>query len=132
PPDFGPLRADLEPMVEPHELRKSKLVHTMTLTEHADWKLVMENARECDHCRAGHPQLMRSFRDFTVKDTSCVTPDWEIAFNQNCAAKGLTPGAITARWYEIGRYALGDGLFSYTLDGKPAVNKPLGRVGDRD
>jgi glycine betaine catabolism A len=108
------------------------LVHTMTLTEHADWKLVMENARECYHCRAGHPQLMRSFRDFTVKETSGVTPDWEIAFNRNCESKGLKTGEIIAAWYEIGRYALGDGAFSYTMDGKPAVSKTLGRVGDGD
>ncbi len=132
PPDFAPFRADLEPMLAPHELRKTKLVHTMTLTEHADWKLVMENARECYHCRAGHPQLMRSFRDFTVKDTSGVTPDWETAFNRNCESKGLKTGEIIRSWYEIGRYALGDGVFSYTMDGKPAVSKTLGRVGDGD
>ena len=130
PPDFAPFRASLEPMIEPHELRKTKLVHTQTLTAHADWKLVMENARECYHCRVGHPQLMRSFRDFTVKDP---TPQaWETAFIRNCEAKGLRTGEIIAPWYEIGRYALGDGIVSYTMDGKPAVAKKLGRVGDGD
>jgi glycine betaine catabolism A len=130
PPDFEPFRTALEPMLEPHELRKTKLVHTMTLVEHADWKLVMENARECYHCRAGHPQLMRSFRDFTVKDASQEAS--EAAFLRNCQSKGLPSGEIIASWYEIGRYPLGEGVFSYTMDGKPAVAKTLGRVGDGD
>jgi Rieske 2Fe-2S family protein len=131
-PDFAPFRAALEPMLEPHELRKTKLVHVQTLTERADWKLVMENARECYHCRAGHPQLMRSFRDFTVRDPSGNPPSWETAFMQNCAAKGLPNRETIAAWYEIGRYALGDGVVSYTMDGKPAVARKLGRVGDGD
>ena len=69
-PDFAPFRAALEPMLEPHELIHAKVAHTVTLIERADWKLVMENARECYHCRAGHPQLMRSFSDFTAPDVS--------------------------------------------------------------
>jgi glycine betaine monooxygenase A len=132
PPDFTPFRNALEPMIEPHELRKTKLVHTQTLIEQADWKLVMENARECYHCRAGHPQLMRSYRDFTVKETSGAPQQWEKAFIQNCESKGLPTREVIAAWYQIGRYPLGDGIFSYTMDGKPAVTKTLGRVGDGD
>jgi Rieske 2Fe-2S family protein len=132
PPAFEPFRNALEPMIEPHELRKTKLVHTQTLVELADWKLVMENARECYHCRAGHPQLMRSYRDFTVKAPSGAPPDWETAFVRNCELKGLKTEEIIAEWYQIGRYPLGDGVFSYTMDGKPAVAKTLGRVGDGD
>ena len=131
-PDFAPFRAALEPMLEPHELRKTKLVHTQVLSERADWKLVMENARECYHCRVGHPQLMRSFRDFTVKDPAGNTQPWETAFLENCAAKGLPTRETIAAWYEIGRYPLSDGVVSYTMDGKPAVGRKLGRVGDGD
>ena len=132
PPAFEPFRNALEPMLAPHELHQTKLVHTQTLVERADWKLVMENARECYHCRAGHPQLMRSFRDFTVKDLSSEPPQWETAFNRNCELKGLKTGEVISSWYQIGRYPLGDGVFSYTLDGKPAVSKTLGRIGDGD
>jgi glycine betaine catabolism A len=132
PPDFAPFRAALEPMLAPHELRNAKLVHTATLIERADWKLVMENARECYHCRAGHPQLMRSFRDFTVKDDSSGPAPWELAFRERCESRGLKSDEVIGPWYEIGRYALGDGVVSYTMDGKPAVSRKLGRVGDGD
>jgi len=133
PPNFAPFRTALEPMIEPHELRKTKLVHTQTLIEHADWKLVMENARECYHCRAAHPQLMRSLRDFTtVRDTSGAPQQWETAFIQNCESTGLPTGEVIGEWYQIGRYALSDGMLSYTTDGKPAVAKTLGSVGNGD
>lgn len=33
----------------------------MDLIEHANWKLVMENNRECYHCEAGHPELTCTF-----------------------------------------------------------------------
>ena len=132
PPDFTSFRATLEPMLEPHELRKAKVVHTVTLRAQANWKLVMENARECYHCRVSHPHLMKSYRDFTVKEPSGQTPRWEVEFRERCEALGLKGGESIGPWYEIGRYALADGVVSYTSDGKPAVSKRLGRVGHGD
>ena len=32
-----------------------------TLVEKANWKLVMENARECYHCAVNHPELSVTF-----------------------------------------------------------------------
>jgi glycine betaine catabolism A len=132
PPDFAPFRAHLEPMLEPHDLRNAKVVHTATLVERANWKLVMENARECYHCRVSHPQLMRSFRDFTVKDHSTGPASWEVEFRERCEARGLKCDESIGPWYQVGRYPLGDGVVSYTMDGKSAVGRQLGRVGDGD
>ena len=132
PPDFAPFRAALEPMLEPHDLRNSRVAHTITLFERADWKLVMENGRECYHCRAGHPQLMRTYSDFTAPDVAGRTQAWLAAFDARCEAHGLRPGSIIGPWYEIGRYPLVEGAVSYTMDGKAAVGKRLGQVGDGD
>jgi glycine betaine monooxygenase A len=131
-PDFAAFRAALEPMLEPHELTRAKVVHTMTLVERADWKLVMENARECYHCRAGHPQLMRSYSDFTAPDVSGRAAEWIASYEARCEARGLKSGSVIGPWYEIGRYPLTEGTRSYTMDGHPAVAKTLGRVGDGD
>ncbi|WP_168166111.1 aromatic ring-hydroxylating oxygenase subunit alpha [Bosea sp. PAMC 26642] len=54
-PDIEPFAAALGPAAAPHDLTHGKVVHTITLHEQGNWKLVMENARECDHCEAGHP-----------------------------------------------------------------------------
>jgi Rieske 2Fe-2S family protein len=131
-PDFAPFRAALEPRLEPHDLIHAKVVHTVTLIERADWKLVMENARECYHCRAGHPELMRSFSDFTAPDVSGRAADWIAAYEARCEAQGLKSGSVVGPWYEVGRYPLTEGVVSYTMDGRPAVTKRLGRVGDGD
>ena len=108
-PDFAPFRAALEPMLEPHELTHAKVAHTVTLVERADWKLVMENARECYHCRAGHPQLMRSYSDFTAPDVSGRAAEWIAAYEARCEARGLKSGSVVGPWYEIGRYPLTEG-----------------------
>jgi len=132
PPDFARFRAALEPMLEPHELHNTKLAHTAILVERANWKLVMENARECYHCRAGHLQLMRAYSDFTAPDVSGRTAEWLAAFEARCASKGLKTDSIIGSWFEIGRFPLNKGVVSYTMDGKPAVGKNVGRVGDGD
>jgi glycine betaine catabolism A len=132
PPDFAPFRATLEPMLEPHDLRNAKVAHSALLIERADWKLVMENGRECYHCRAGHPQLMRTYNDYTAPDVPGRTPASLAAFEARCEAKGLRSGSVIGPWYEIGRYPLLEGAVSYTMDGKAAVAKTLGRVGDGD
>jgi Rieske 2Fe-2S family protein len=130
PPEFGSFRAELEPMLEPHELRNAKVAYTATIVERADWKLVMENARECYHCRTAHPQLMRSFSDFTAPDVTGRTQAWLADFEARCESRGLKSGSVVGPWYELGRYPLTEGVVSYTMDGKPAVAKTLGQVGD--
>jgi glycine betaine catabolism A len=131
-PDFEPIRAALELLVGAHDLRHCKIAHTATLVERANWKLVMENARECYHCRARHLQLMHSFRDFTTQDIYTEPEPWLIDFWARCAAKGLKNGPVRDRDFEAGRFALSENVVSITRDGKSAVTKTLGAVGDGD
>lgn len=132
PPDFASFRAALEPMLEPHDLRNARVAHTMTWIERADWKLAMQNARECYHCRAGHPHLLQSYSDFTGSDSSGDREARIAALEARCESRGLKTGSVTGSWYDIGRFPLITGAVSYTMDGKPAVAKKLGRVGDGD
>ena len=131
-PDFAPYREALIPFLQPYRLRSARLAHQSVLLEKANWKLVMENARECYHCHVGHPQLMKSFSDFTAPDVSGRTAAWIAEYEARCRAKGLPTGSIIGSWFEIGRYPLADGVISYTMDGRPAVARKLGRVGDGD
>src|SRR5699024_3549382 len=54
PEDFDQVSQIFEPYVGPHELAKTKVAYQQDLVEGANWKLVMENNRECYHCD-GHP-----------------------------------------------------------------------------
>src|ERR1700736_4359248 len=60
-PDFEPVRRQLEPYFLPHKLHETKVAFESTIVEHANWKLVWENNRECYHCAANHPELIRPF-----------------------------------------------------------------------
>src|SRR5947209_6371566 len=60
-PDFEPFRKAVAPLLAPYRLASRKLAYESSLVEKANWKLVMENARECYHCAASHPELKTSF-----------------------------------------------------------------------
>lgn len=129
-PDFAPFSAALEPMLAPHRLEDAKIAHSCVLSETANWKLVMENARECYHCSARHPELLAAFRDPTVEDYFSGKPSWMAEFESRCAELGLQVGPVEGDWYDMMRFPLAEGVDSLTLDGKPASRRPLVTCGE--
>jgi Rieske 2Fe-2S family protein len=89
-PDFEPIRKHLEPYFLPHKLHQTKIAFESTIMEHANWKLVWENNRECYHCSANHPELIRTF-----PETPTVTGVSGAESNPQIAAKW-------AHWESIG------------------------------
>ncbi|MGH8140279.1 MAG: aromatic ring-hydroxylating oxygenase subunit alpha [Steroidobacteraceae bacterium] len=63
PEDFADLAAQLGPYLEPHALPGTKVARQIDLLEHGNWKLTIENNRECFHC-GGHPELLNSLFHF--------------------------------------------------------------------
>ena len=57
PADIEAMAAAMEPYLAPHGLRDCKIAHSSDLIEEGNWKLTMENNRECYHCAANHPEL---------------------------------------------------------------------------
>jgi Rieske 2Fe-2S family protein len=60
PGDFEDMQKEVEPYLAPHGLRDCKVAKQIDIVEAGNWKLTMENNRECYHC-GGHPELGRSF-----------------------------------------------------------------------
>ncbi len=56
PEDFDEVAGIVEDYVGPHDLTHAKVAAQIDLVERCNWKLTMENNRECYHC-AGHPEL---------------------------------------------------------------------------
>jgi Rieske 2Fe-2S family protein len=131
PPDFRPIKAGLEQLLAPHDLAEGKIAFQTTVIEKGNWKLVMENARECYHCHARHPELMKCFPDIPKKRYRTDEPS-SVAFSEKCREQGLETGPFTHDGFEAARFPLRGNARSFTLDGKPAVSKLLGRVGDGD
>lgn len=63
PDDIGNLEAVMRDRLAPYDLRNAKVAHQVDVVEEGNWKLTMENNRECYHCSANHPELCVSFVD---------------------------------------------------------------------
>ena len=63
PDDFGDMAKRMTPYLAPHGLMRAKVARQVDIIEHGNWKLTIENNRECFHC-AGHPELLCSLFDF--------------------------------------------------------------------
>jgi Rieske 2Fe-2S family protein len=129
PPDFEPVRRQMEPYFLPHELHNTKIAFESTIVEKANWKLVWENNRECYHCSANHPELIRTFADdptLTGVDGASTNPRITEKWN-HWESVGLpsTFKLATNGQYRTARMPLIDGTVSFTMDGTAAVSRPL-------
>ncbi len=123
PPAFDAFRDQLAPLLAPHDLANAKLAFESTLVERANWKLVMENARECYHCIVRHPELSLTFpvkgrRSVQFADVSRLGQ-----FNARMAAAALPVGPVEGAWWQAMRFPLNDGTITLSMDGKPACRK---------
>jgi glycine betaine catabolism A len=127
-PDFEAFSSTLEPYLVPHDLHSAKLAWQEDLVINANWKLVIENSRECYHCPARHPELVRTF--FLRFD---VDADEAYAGHaQICEQAGVLGGTATGDDFQLGRMPLTRGAISMTMDGKPVCEKLLGNVSRGD
>ncbi len=55
---------EMEPYILPHRISDCKVAFEEDLIENGNWKLTMENNRECYHCKANHPELTISLYEF--------------------------------------------------------------------
>ena len=58
PADIEEVRTMLTPYLAPYGLPKTKIAYQKDIIEACNWKLVIENNRECLHCNSNHPELM--------------------------------------------------------------------------
>jgi glycine betaine catabolism A len=132
-PDFAAFRATIAPYLAPYDLSNAKVAFESKIIEKGNWKLVMENNRECYHCAGSHPELCRVFPETPVATAGA-----------KLGSEGAHIAAFVAKWeaqgfpgqfqiadnsqYRIMRMPfLGDAR-AMTMTGEPAVSKRLGRA----
>lgn len=132
PPDFAPVRAMVEPYLAPFDLANAKVARTETAVEQGNWKLVMENNRECFHCQTAHPELCATFPEAPLHSGGGDGDDL-LALEglvERCEALGLPSRFVASpdHQYRAMRMPfLGDAR-SMTADGMPAVAKRFGEL----
>ncbi|MGH7943419.1 MAG: aromatic ring-hydroxylating oxygenase subunit alpha [Opitutaceae bacterium] len=129
PPDFAPTRRLLEPYLEPHRLTDARVAFESTIVEEGNWKLVWENNRECYHCAVNHPELARTYLDtpaITGVDTALSDPQITGHWGR-CEEAGLHSQLrlATDGQARVARMPMVNASVSYTLSGRPAVNRRL-------
>ena len=131
-PDFTPFRTALAPRLAPYRLTDAKVAFESTLVEKANWKLVMENARECYHCATAHPELRLSY---PISYGAAVGKD-RLEYNRRLAARverlGLSTAAAEGSWWYAERYPLNPGMESISMDGRPVVSRRLIGLDERE
>jgi Rieske 2Fe-2S family protein len=130
-PDRGVFEDQANRYLAPHDLGNLKVAYQSRIIEKANWKLVLENNRECYHCSSNHPSLCLSFPDDpALNGADGKNSELLDKHTARCEAAGL-PGGFTLADDEQWRFArvpLLDKATTFTLDGQPAVNRRVGTV----
>ncbi|MEX3933823.1 SRPBCC family protein [Paraburkholderia phymatum] len=149
PADIAKLEETMTPRFAPYELQNTKIAFESEIIEDGNWKLVMENNRECYHCEAGHPELKMSFIpestssssdgmdevslkafDEYNKLTADSQKDWE-SEGLLCTAVEELSGDV-ATHFRTQRLVIAGHGESQTIDTKVASRKLLGDLSRRD
>ena len=146
PADIDALDGAMRPYLQAHGIRDCKVAASTDLIEHGNWKLTMENNRECYHCIANHPELTISlsahhfgFEPSSLKDSEreqaerylqmvkCVQGEWEA-----CGLPSLELEHLDDRvtGYRTERLPLDQSGQSQTLDTLAASRRLLGTFAD--
>lgn len=60
PSSFEPVVKELTPFLEPYRLDRAKVAHKQSYPMRANWKLAVENYKECYHCAPAHQEYSRA------------------------------------------------------------------------
>ncbi|WP_368621175.1 SRPBCC family protein [Paraburkholderia sp. BR13444] len=149
PADFEKLETVMAPRFAPYDLTRTKIAHEMEIVENGNWKLVMENNRECYHCAGTHPELtnsflaedfgfcpdgqseesLRSYEDYLKRNAAC-RENWE-KDGYVCATFESLDETVETN-FRTQRLVISAANESQTLDTKVACTKLLGGVSRRD
>ena len=138
--DIGDVAAIVEPYLAPHRLAEARVAKQTDLIENGNWKLAMENNRECYHC-GGHPELLNVFfPTWGYSDTDAIPARLGPVFDRYRTATQEMIGTWTSyglpypriqqldtrtTGFHIEREAMDLAGESFTLDGSMACTRPL-------
>jgi Rieske 2Fe-2S family protein len=133
PADFDEVADAIGPYLSPYGLANAKVAHQVDLVEEGNWKLVMENNRECQHCDAAHPELITAYFPLFGYSEDDITPRLRPVFERYQAAAASLESACAASRFprdgrrELDNRATGFQVCHIPLDGEGASFGPGGR-----
>lgn len=135
-PEIDPYLETLSTYMEPYDMENAKVAAESHLDEDANWKLVIENNRECYHCAGSHPELLRSLLEWDDTNDPRATPEFKAMCERQ--AKAWDAEGIPHQQVKHGlqnrlvRMPLKEGTQVMTMDGKAGSQKTMGRIQNRE
>ncbi|MDQ2727077.1 MAG: aromatic ring-hydroxylating dioxygenase subunit alpha [Actinomycetota bacterium] len=127
PPPFAPAAAAIGPQLAPHRLDQARIARRDHYRVRANWKTIVENNRECYHCRGSHPEFCLSNFDLGTHGDARRGADYDQALAdayRRWEEDGLAPREVTfpgGSWYRASRLPLKAGYRTESLDGAPVA-----------
>ncbi|MGJ8524968.1 Carnitine monooxygenase oxygenase subunit [Halomonadaceae bacterium LMG 33818] len=120
----------------PYDMENTKVAVTSEIIEQANWKLVIENNRECYHCDGAHPELLNTLLEWDDVTDPRASDDFK-QYVGECAVRWEADKipyhhVNFGRRNRLVRMPLIQGALSMTADGSLGCKKLLGRVKDPD
>jgi Rieske 2Fe-2S family protein len=124
--DFDLISRNLLPFVVQHGIERAKIAHRGEYPTEGNWKLVVENFRECYHCAPAHPEYTSVEAHVRANSANpgsyaAVTADWE----SKVGALGHIVGSFDwssdcpSQPHKAFRRPIRPGWMTHSRDGKP-------------
>jgi Rieske 2Fe-2S family protein len=127
PPVFEPFRRSMDRRLRHHDLTHAKIAYRQEYEIAANWKLVVENSRECYHCGVAHPQYCKAvaFAEAVGSDAArAELASTEVQARQRVESLGLPVEEVPFlpdSWYHYRRFFLRPGHVTESMDGRPVA-----------
>lgn len=137
PPPFEGAARAIGPQLAPHGLDRARVLTRHTYEVGANWKVLVENNRECYHCRVTHPEFSTTNYDLGLDGDGRMDDQHRALVAREYArweGMGLAPREVSfpdGSWYRVSRLPLKEGFRTETLDGELAA-PPMGRLSAQD
>lgn len=123
-PDFEHFFRAIEPQLGPHGLEHAKVVTRHHYEVRANWKTLIENNRECYHCRVSHPEFCMPNYDLGLPGDLRSDDGYDSLLASEYRRwrdLGLSPREFSFPGgypYRVARLPLKEGFTTESLDGK--------------
>jgi Rieske 2Fe-2S family protein len=113
------------PYLKPHGLAQTKVAHREVYPTNANWKLAVENFRECYHCLPSHPQYSQ-VNDYVragergSKAYEAMTKQFAVVARSKGRKAGMEHFPLPIQPHQVWRLPIQEGYRTLTRDGSPA------------
>jgi phenylpropionate dioxygenase-like ring-hydroxylating dioxygenase large terminal subunit len=135
PPNFDQLVSVYQPQMAMYDMLNTKVAYTGKYLVKSNWKLIVENFRECYHCGVGHPEycsvIIGANLDLGRERSQAVRSEKYLQWEAKGVSTQKTLFKNPESWYYCERYPYQPGFTTMSADGRP-VSLPLGHLTDID